>query len=89
MTNAHVASGAQRRPGRAAAEDADGSLTSALSPKMTSVPARIVGLTSELDLALLKVDMKPPALPLATYRTCARGRPSSRSKARSGCATLF
>ena len=48
--------------------DADGSLESALSHKMKVVPARLVGITTEIDLAVLKVDgMKLPALPLAQY----------------------
>ena len=47
---------------------------SALSPKMTVLPARIVGVSSEIDLALLKVDgLKAPALPLATYRDVRQG----------------
>ncbi len=38
------------------------------------VPARIVGITTELDLALLKVDgLKLPALPLATYSELRQG----------------
>ena len=41
---------------------------------MNVVAARIVGITSELDLALLKVDgMKLPALPLATYSQVRQG----------------
>ena len=41
---------------------------------MTVLPARIVGVSSEIDLALLKVDgLKAPALPLATYRELRQG----------------
>jgi len=42
---------------------------------MTLVPARIVGLASELDLALLKVDgLSLPALPLASYTQVRQGQ---------------
>jgi S1-C subfamily serine protease len=68
MTNAHVVSGARRVQVVLPAGDADGTLATALTGKSTIVPARIVGITTELDLALLKVDdLKLPALPLATY----------------------
>ncbi len=74
MTNAHVVSGAQRVQVVLPAENADGSLTTALSGRTNVVPARIVGLTSELDLALLKIDgIKLPALPLATYSQVRQG----------------
>ena len=74
MTNAHVVSGAQRVQVVLPPINADGSLMSALSPKMTVMPARIVGVSSEIDLALLKVDgLKAPALPLATYRDVRQG----------------
>ena len=55
-------------------EKSDGSLATSLSPKLNTVPARIVGLSSELDLALLKIDnVKLPALPLATYSQVRQG----------------
>ena len=74
MTNAHVVNGAQRVQVVLPPTNADGSLMSALSPKMTVLPARIVGVSSEIDLALLKVDgLKAPALPLATYRDLRQG----------------
>ena len=74
MTNAHVVSGAQRVQIVLPADNADGSLTSALSGRTYLVAARIVGLTTELDLALLKVDgIKLPALPLATYSQVRQG----------------
>jgi serine protease Do len=73
MTNAHVVSGAQRLQVVLPAEDADGTLATALSARMNQVPAHIVGLATELDLALLKVDMKLPALPLATYSNVRQG----------------
>ena len=74
MTNAHVVSGAQRVQVVLPPTNADGSLMSALSPKMTVLPARIIGVSSEIDLALLKVEgLKAPALPLATYRDVRQG----------------
>jgi len=74
MTNAHVVANAQRVEVLLPPTNADGSLASALSPKMNVVAARIAGLSSELDLALLKVDgMKLPALPLASYSQLRQG----------------
>src|SRR4051812_18243840 len=74
MTNAHVVNGAQRVQVILPPLNADGSLSSALSTKATVLPARIVGVTAEIDLALLKVDgLKAPALPLATYRDVRQG----------------
>ena len=74
MTNAHVVSGARRVEVVLPAENADGTLTSALSGKTYTLPARIVGVTTELDLALLKIDgQKLPALPLATYSQVRQG----------------
>ena len=74
MTNAHVVSGARRVQVVLPAGDADGTLSTALTGKSTIVPARIVGITTELDLALLKVDdLKLPALPLATYSQVRQG----------------
>lgn len=73
MTNAHVINGAQRIQVVLPPNDADGSLKSALSPKTRIVPARVVGYTSEIDLAVLKVEAKVPALPLATYTQVRQG----------------
>ena len=74
MTNAHVVSGAQRVQVMLPADNADGTLTTALSGKSYQVAARIVGIATELDLALLKIDgMKLPALPLATYTQVRQG----------------
>ena len=74
VTNAHVVSGARRVQVVLPADNADGTLATALSGKSSLVTARIVGLASELDLALLKVDdMKLPALPLATYSEIHQG----------------
>ena len=74
MTNAHVVSGARRIQIVLPAENADGTLATALSGRTYQLPARIVGMTTELDLALLKVDgQKLPALPLATYSQVRQG----------------
>src|SRR5579871_1183657 len=74
MTNAHVVNGAQRVQVLLPPDNADGSLTSALSGRTYLVAAQVVGLATELDLALLKVDgIKLPALPLATYSLVHQG----------------
>jgi serine protease Do len=73
MTNAHVVSGAQRIQVVIPAADADGSLKAALTPKSRTVSARVIGVTAELDLAVLKVEAKLPALPLATYTKVRQG----------------
>ena len=74
LTNAHVVSGARRVQIVLPAENADGTLATALSSKAKLVAAQIVGVTTELDLALLKVDgVKLPALPLATYTQVRQG----------------
>ncbi len=74
LTNAHVVSGAQRVQIVLPADNADGTLATALSGRMKLVQARIVGIATELDLALLKVDgLNLPALPLATYSQVRQG----------------
>ena len=74
MTNAHVVNGAQRIQIVLPADNADGTLATALSGKSYLISARIVGVTTEFDLALLKVDgQKLPALPLATYSQLRQG----------------
>src|SRR5262245_57629548 len=73
MTNAHVVNGAQRIQVVLPPANADGSLQSALSAKTRTVSARIVGVTTEIDLALLKIEEKVPALQLATYTKVRQG----------------
>lgn len=74
LTNAHVVNGAQRVQVVLPSANPDGSLATALSTKTDVVPARIVGVAREKDLALLKIDgAKFPALPLATYRDVRQG----------------
>jgi serine protease Do len=74
VTNAHVVKGAQRIQVVLQPPGADGSLANALSSKVDIVPARIVGQTPELDVALLKIERRNlPALELATYRNLRQG----------------
>jgi serine protease Do len=73
MTNAHVVSGASRIQVVVPAADVDGTLSSALSPRPRILSARIVGITTDLDLAVLKVDLKLKPLPLATYSQVRQG----------------
>ena len=74
MTNAHVVDGAQRVQIVLPADHADGTLATALSGRMRLVAAQIVGITTELDLAVLKVEgLKLPALALATYTQVRQG----------------
>ncbi|PWT94205.1 MAG: peptidase S1 [Blastocatellia bacterium] len=73
MTNAHVVNGAERIQVVLPNADANGTLAAALSAKTNIVPARIVGMTTEIDLAVLKIEAKVPALPLATYTKVRQG----------------
>ena len=74
MTNAHVVNGARRVQIVLPADNADGTLATALSGKTRLIAADVVGITTELDLALLKVDgLKLPALSLATYTQVRQG----------------
>src|SRR5712692_1583783 len=74
VTNAHVVKGAQRVQVVLPSAEADGSLDAALSTRTTIVPARIVGVSREIDLAVIKVDAeKLPALALAVYRKLGQG----------------
>ena len=74
VTNAHVVSGAQRIEIVLPPPNPDGSLATALSSRIDIVPARLVGVAREKDLALLKIEnAKLPALPLASYRDVRQG----------------
>jgi serine protease Do len=74
ITNAHVVSGAQVVRVVLPAGSGDGSLQSILAARTNIVPARVVGVTREIDLALLKVDgSKLPALSVAPYRNLRQG----------------
>jgi serine protease Do len=75
VTNAHVVKGAQRIQVVLQPPDSDASLASALSSKVSIVPARIVGQTPEIDIALLKIERQNlPALPIAVYRNLRQGQ---------------
>jgi|SRR5579859_339723 len=74
ITNAHVVSGAQRIQVVLTEPDSDTSARSVLAAKGKIVPARIVGVTREMDLALLKVEANGlQALPMAPYRELRQG----------------
>ncbi len=74
LTNAHVVNGAQRVQVALPSTEGDGSVTTALASRVRVVPARIVGVSREIDLALLKVDgVKLTALPVANYRNIRQG----------------
>jgi serine protease Do len=75
ITNAHVVTGAQRVqivvPEGGAS---DGSLQAILSARTNIVPARVLGVAKDIDLAVLKVDnVKLGALSLALYRNIRQG----------------
>jgi len=74
ITNAHVVAGAQRVQVVVPEGVSDGSLQAILSARTNIVPARVVGVARDIDLALLKVDnTKFAALPLAPYRNIHQG----------------
>jgi serine protease Do len=74
VTNAHVVAGAQRVQIVVPENPSDGSLQAILSSRTNIVPARVVGVAREIDLALLKVDnVKLSALSLAAYRNIHQG----------------
>jgi serine protease Do len=75
ITNAHVVSGAQVvQVVLSTSDPGDNSLRSILSARTNIVPARVVGVSREIDLALLKVEnVRVPALPIAPYRNLHQG----------------
>ena len=74
VTNAHVVNGAQRVQVILPNPNAESSLDAALSTRTRIVPARIIGVSRELDLAVIKVEAgKLPALVLANYRKLGQG----------------
>jgi len=74
VTNAHVVAGAQRVQVVVPEGISDGSLQAILSARTNIVPARVVGVAREIDVALLKVDnVKLSALPLGLYRNIRQG----------------
>ncbi len=74
VTNAHVVSGAQRVQVALPNGPVDNSVAGSLAARITIVPARIIGVSREIDLALLKVDATNlTALPMANYRNLRQG----------------
>jgi serine protease Do len=74
MTNAHVISGAQRIQVVLPPANFTEAIATALSTKTSILPARVIGVARDLDIALLKVEgAKLPALPLAPYRNLRQG----------------
>lgn len=74
ITNAHVVNGAQRVQVVLPPPSSDTTLEATLAARSTVVPARIIGVTRDIDLALLKVELQNlPALTLANYRNVRQG----------------
>jgi len=74
MTNAHVVNGAERIQVMLPVSDAGGSIAEALSTRSNILPARVVGIARDIDVALLKVEAKDlPALAMASYKTLRQG----------------
>ena len=74
VTNAHVVAGAQRVQVVVPEGASDGSLQAILAARTNIVPARVVGVARDIDLAVLKVDnVKFAALSLASYRNVHQG----------------
>lgn len=74
ITNAHVVKGAENIRVVLPQAGADTSARSVLAARGTTVPASVVGVASDLDLALLKVEEQNlPKLPLAPYRELQQG----------------
>jgi serine protease Do len=74
MTNAHVVKGAENIQVVLPSATADTSARSALAARGTVVPARVVGVARDLDLALLKVEAEHlQKLALAPYRELQQG----------------
>ena len=75
ITNAHVVAGAQRVQLVIPEGTIEGgSLQAILSARTNIVPAHVVGVAKEIDLALLKADnVNLPALSLAPYRNVRQG----------------
>jgi len=74
VTNAHVVNGAQRVQVILPNPSAESSLEAALSTRTRIVPARIIGVSRDLDLAVIKIGAgKLPALALANYHKLEQG----------------
>jgi len=74
VTNAHVVNGAQLVRVVLPLAGMDSAVSAALSTRTNIVPARVVGVARDIDLALLKVDgVKLQALPVASFRSLRQG----------------
>jgi serine protease Do len=74
VTNAHVVAGAQHVQVVVPEATSDRSLQAILAVRTNIVPARVVGVARDIDLALLKVDnVKLSALPMGLYRNIRQG----------------
>ena len=74
MTNAHVVKSAQRVQVVVPGPESDNPIEAAISANTRTLPARIMGVAPEADLALLKVDgLNLPSLRLAEYRDLRQG----------------
>jgi serine protease Do len=76
ITNAHVVAGAQRVQVVVpeSMSDASSSIQAILTARTNILPARVIGVAKDIDLALLKVDnVKLAALSLAPYRNIRQG----------------
>jgi serine protease Do len=74
MTNAHVVKFAQRVQVVVPGPERELPIAAALSPRTRALPARIIGVATEADIALLKVEgLNLPSLPLADYRQLRQG----------------
>jgi serine protease Do len=73
MTNAHVISGSERIQIVMPPPTSTEAIAAALTTKTNILPARVVGVARDLDIALLKVEAKLPPLPLASYHNLRQG----------------
>ncbi len=74
VTNAHVVSGAQRVQVIVPTSSADTTPIQSLNVRGNTVEARVIGVATEIDLALLKIDGHDfPALPLAKFGMLRQG----------------
>jgi serine protease Do len=74
VTNAHVVNGAQHVQVALPGGPADGTIAGSFAARITVIPARIIGVSRDIDLALLKVDAANlTALPVANFRNLRQG----------------
>ncbi len=74
VTNAHVVTGAQRVQVVVPSPVEDSGIRSLLSARGYTLEARVLGLSREIDLALLKIEAKGlPALPIGRYSNLRQG----------------